>query len=121
MATNVDTRMEDLERRVRFREATDAVSGMQSNPPAALQPFKPNLQEQAPLTASSSAVSRISAWRVQGGSPRMAILAPTDNGPVRYLRIGDAIDDRLGKVERIYQEGRIWIVKAEHGSVRGGE
>ncbi len=116
LSSTVDSRLEDLERRVRFREAQEAVSGLRAPlPPANLEPASTASRAVLTVTPQSS------AWRVQGGSPRMAVLAPTGSGPIKVVRVGDAIDDRLGKVERIYQDGRLWVVKAEHGSVRGGE
>ena len=119
LSSTVDSRLEDLERRVRFREAQEAVSGLR----APLQPLPPANSDPAPAAprAVLAVTSQSNAWRVQGGSPRMAVLAPTGSGPIKVVRVGDAIDDRLGKVERIYQDGRLWVVKAEHGSVRGGE
>lgn len=116
LSSNVDGRLEDLERRVRFREASEAVFGMRPPPPAA----DVGAARAAPRAALSGA-PQADAWRVQGGSPRMAVLAPTGSGSIKVVRVGDAIDDRLGKVERIYQDGRLWVVKAEHGLVRGGE
>jgi hypothetical protein len=116
LSSTVDSRLEDLERRVRFREAQEAVSGLRAPlPPASLEPAP--AAPRAVLTVTSQS----NAWRVQGGSPRMAVLAPTGSGAIKIVRVGDAIDERLGKVERIYQDGRLWVVKAEHGSVRGGE
>ena len=116
LSSTVDSRLEDLERRVRFREAQEAVSGLRAPlPPANLEPAP--TAPRAILTVTSQS----NAWRVQGGSPRMAVLAPTGSGTIKIVRVGDAIDERLGKVERIYQDGRLWVVKAEHGSVRGGE
>ncbi len=116
LSSTVASRLEDLERRVRFREAQEAVSGLRAPlPPVNLEPAP--TAPRAILTVTSQS----NAWRVQGGSPRMAVLAPTGSGPIKIVRVGDAIDERLGKVERIYQDGRLWVVKAEHGSVRGGE
>ncbi len=116
LSSNFDSRLEDLERRVRFREASEAVSVLRAPMPAADMGAAPV----APRVALAVA-PQLDAWRVQGGSPRMAVLAPTGSGPIKVVRVGDAIDDRLGKVERIYQDGRLWVVKAEHGFVRGGE
>lgn len=116
LSSNFDSRLEDLERRVRFREAQEAVAGLRAPLPFAdLEPTPP--APRAILTAPAA----VDAWRVQGGSPRMAVLAPTGSGPIKIVRVGEAIDERLGKVERIYQDGRLWVVKAEHGSIRGGE
>lgn len=116
ISTNFDSRLEDLERRVRFREASEAVVGMRAPLPFAdLGP--PPAAPRSVVTVTA----QVDAWRVQGGSPRMAVLAPTGGGPIKIVRVGDLVDDRLGKVERIYQDGRLWVVKAEHGSVRGGE
>jgi len=116
LSANSDSRLEDMERRVRFREAQEAVAGMRA--PLLSSELEPGLAvPRAVLTVTAQA----DAWRVQGGSPRMAVLAPTGSGPIKIVRVGDAIDDRLGKVERIYQDGRLWVVKAERGSVRGGE
>ena len=117
LSSNFDSRLEDLERRTRFKEAQEAVAGMRAPLPPA---FDLEPSPAAPRT-TLMATAQADAWRVQGGSPRMAVLAPTGSGPIKIVRVGDAIDDRLGKVERIYQDGRLWIVKAEHGSVRGGE
>ena len=117
LSSSFDSRLEDLERRTRFREAQEAVAGMRAPLSAAadLQVFP--AAPRAVLTVTAQA----DAWRVQGGSPRMAVLAPTGGGPIKAVKVGDPIDDRLGKVERIYQDGRLWVVKAEHGSIRGGE
>lgn len=117
LSSNFDSRLEDLERRVRFREAQDAVAGLRAPLPSADLEPAPAAASRAVLAVTAQA----DAWRVQGGSPRMAVLAPTGSGPIKIVRVGDAIDERLGKVERIYQDGRLWVVKAEHGSVRGGE
>ena len=117
LSSNFDSRLEDLERRTRFREAQDAVAGMRAPMPSITDLDLPPAVPRAILAVTAQA----DAWRVQGGSPRMAVLAPTGSGPIKIVRVGDAIDDRLGKVERIYQDGRLWVVKAEHGSVRGGE
>ncbi len=116
LSSSFDGRLEDLERRTRFREAQEAVAGMRAPLPFA-DPGPSPAVPHAVLTVTAQA----DAWRVQGGSPRMAVLAPTGSGPIKIVRVGDAIDERLGKVERIYQDGRLWVVKAEHGSVRGGE
>ena len=119
LSSSLDSRLEDLERRTRFREAQEAVAGMRvplpPSPPAGLE------ASAAPPRAVLTVTAQADAWRVQGGSPRMAVLAPAGSGPIKIVRVGDAIDERLGKVERIYQDGRLWVVKAEHGSVRGGE
>lgn len=116
LSSNFDSRLEDLERRVRFKEAQEAVAGMRGPLLSAdLEPV--SVAPRAVLTVAAQG----DAWRVQGGSPRMAVLAPPGSGPIKIVRVGDAIDDRLGKVERIYQDGRLWVVQAEHGSVRGGE
>ena len=58
-------------------------------------------------------------WRVQGGSPHMAVIAQS-GGPVKAVSVGQVIDDQFGKVQRIYQQGREWIIQAERGSIRGG-
>lgn len=117
LSSSFDGRLEDLERRTRFREAQEAVAGMRAPLPSAAGLEASPAAPHAVLTVTAQA----DAWRVQGGSPRMAVLAPTGSGPIKIVRVGDAIDDRLGKVERVYQDGRLWVVKAEHGSVRGGE
>jgi len=116
LSASSDSRLEDMERRVRFREAQEAVAGMRA-------PLLSAEMEPGPAAprAVLTVMAQADAWRVQGGSPRMAVLAPTGSGPIKIVRVGDAIDDRLGKVERIYQDGRLWVVKAERGSVRGGE
>ena len=116
LSSSFDSRLEDLERRTRFREAQEAVAGMRAPLPST-DPGPSLAIPHAVLTVTAQA----DAWRVQGGSPRMAVLAPTGSGPIKIVRVGDPIDDRLGKGERIYQDGRLWVVKAEHGSVRGGE
>ena len=116
LSSNFDSRLEDLERRVRFKEAQEAVAGLR----APLLPADLELAPAAPR-AVLTVTAQSDAWRVQGSSPRMAVLAPTGSGPIKIVRVGDAIDERLGKVERIYQDGRLWVVKAEHGSIRGGE
>ena len=119
LSSSFDGRLEDLERRVRFKEAQDAVAGLRA--PLSLSPTADLEASLAAPRPVLTVTAQTDAWRVQGGSPRMAVLAPTGSGPIKIVRVGDAIDDRLGKVERIYQDGRLWVVKAEHGSVRGGE
>lgn len=119
LSSSFDSRLEDLERRTRFREAQEAVAGMRA--PLSLSSTADLQTSLAAPHAVLTVTAQADAWRVQGGSPRMAVLAPTGSGPIKIVRVGDAIDDRLGKVERIYQDGRLWVVKAEHGSVRGGE
>lgn len=119
LSSSFDSRLEDLERRTRFREAQEAVAGMRA--PLSLSSTADLQASLAAPRAVLTVTAQADAWRVQGGSPRMAVLAPTGGGPIKAVKVGDPIDDRLGKVERIYQDGRLWVVKAEHGSVRGGE
>ena len=119
LSSSFDSRLEDLERRTRFKEAQEAVAGMRA--PLSLSSTADLQTSLAVPRAVLTVTAQAGAWRVQGGSPRMAVLAPTGSGPIKIVRVGDAIDERLGKVERIYQDGRLWVVKAEHGSVRGGE
>lgn len=119
LSSSFDGRLEDLERRTRFKEAQDAVAAMRA--PLSLSSTVDLETSPAAPRPVLTVTAQADAWRVQGGSPRMAVLAPVGSGPIKIVRVGDTIDERLGKVERIYQDGRLWVVKAEHGSVRGGE
>ena len=102
LSSSFDGRLEDLERRPRFKEAQAAVAGMRA--PLSLSPAADLEASLAAPRAVLTVTAQTDAWRVQGASPRMALLAPTGSGPIKMVRVGDAIDDRLGKVERIYQD-----------------
>lgn len=109
-------RLNDLERRIGFREAQEAVTGMQGGqvrPILAPAPAAP-----PPTRPTDSSV----VWKVQGGSPRMAVLAQeTSDAPPRVIKVGQKIDDRLGVVQSIEQIKGRWIVRAERGQLEGGK
>lgn len=123
-------RWADLERRLSLLEARRALDALQgrgmaaaptgADPMTASRPMRGPAAAEVPAPAPVPAQSAAqAAWRVQGGSPHMAVIAQP-GGPVKAVSVGQVIDEQFGRVQRIYQQGREWVVQAERGAIRGG-
>ena len=123
-------RWADLERRLSLLEARRALDALQgrgvaaaptgADPMTASRPMRGSAAAEVPAPAPVPAQPAAqAAWRVQGGSPHMAVIAQP-GGPVKAVSVGQVIDEQFGRVQRIYQQGREWVVQAERGAIRGG-
>ncbi|MDJ0390688.1 hypothetical protein QMO56_21465 [Roseomonas sp. E05] len=146
MRERLDTQLGDYDRRLALAEARGAINAAMGAgaPPVAAPPPTPASSPVTPVSvtvtappstpaargvrpvasaapASSPQDAAPKRYRVQAASPGLAMLAEVDRtgdvGNLLQVSVGDDVPG-YGRVKSIAQQGTVWVLTAEHGTIR---
>jgi len=133
--TEDTARIDDLQRRLALAEARRAVAKISPTPepapalspapatPSTAEPaasvVRPTLVVARAVAAADSA-QPVQRYRVQAASPGLAMLAAIDRAGDESAQLQVALGDTVpgyGRVKAVEQQGTIWVVKTERGTI----